>query len=199
MKVREKLARVLQHQKNVRPILISNAIRRNTQKWLVKGDIGYEDPLIFLKSTAPTVEHLIDSVNSAGKIVLICKMMKTDLATGKTTYTVAHFRSKTHTMFDNVRDEYTIICDRVLENFANFQHRGSGWQLHSIEGLEIFVTKFDPVQGECYALFPKCVVKKKAVINVENNDDQCFNRSIATQNEFQKFYENSLRIITGTD
>ena len=116
-------------------------------------------------------------MNSAGKkvnVVLICKMMKKDPATGKTTYTVAHFRSKTHTMFDNVRDEYTIICDRVLENFANFQRRGSGWQLHSIEGLEIFIMKFDPVQGRSYAPFPKCVVKKKAEINMENNDDQCF-------------------------
>ena len=86
LKVRKRLARVLQHQKNVRPILISHAIHRNIQKWLVKGD-GYKDPLIFLKSTAPTVERLIDSVNSAGKkvnVVLICKMMKTDPATGKT-------------------------------------------------------------------------------------------------------------------
>ena len=168
LEVRKRLARVLQHQKNVRPILISNAIRRNTQKWLVKGD-GYKDPLVFLKSTAPTVERLIDSVNSAGKkvnVVLICKMMKTDPATGKTTYTAAHFRSKTHTVFDNVRDEYTIICDRVLENFANFQRRGSGWQLHSIEGLETFRTKFDLVQGKSYARFPKCAVKKKAVINM---------------------------------
>ena len=59
LKVRKRLARVLQHQNNVHPILISNAICKNTQKWLVKGD-GYKDPLIFLKSTAPTVERLID-------------------------------------------------------------------------------------------------------------------------------------------
>ena len=46
--------------------------------------------------------------------------------------------------------------------------------MHSIEGLEIFITKFDPVQGKSYAPFPECVVKKKAVVNMENNDDQCF-------------------------
>ena len=83
--VRKRLSRVIQHQKNVRSILISRAIRRNTQKWLVKGD-GYKDPLIFLKSTAPTVERFINSVNSAGKkvnVVLICKMMKTDPAAEK--------------------------------------------------------------------------------------------------------------------
>ena len=79
---------------------------------------------------------------------MICKMVKTDPATGKNTYTVAHFRSKTHTMFDNIRDEYSVIWERVLENFANFQHMGSGWQLHSIERLEVFITKFDSVTGK---------------------------------------------------
>ena len=112
----------------MQPILISRTIRRNTQKWFVKGD-EYNDPDVFLKSTAPAVGRLIDSIGSAGKkvnAVLICKMVKTGLATGKKDYTVVHFRSKTHTMFDNVRDEYSVICERVLENFANFQRMGSG-------------------------------------------------------------------------
>ena len=88
---------MLQRRKSAQPILISHAIRKNTQKWFVKG-AGYKDPCIFLDSTTPAVIRLIDSVNSAGKkvnVVLICKMMKTDPATGENTYTVAHFRSKT--------------------------------------------------------------------------------------------------------
>ena len=51
---------------------------------------------------------------------------------------------------------------------------GSGWQLHSIEGLEIFITKFDPVKGKSYTPFPKRIISKKTVINMENNDNQCF-------------------------
>ena len=139
--------------------------------------MGIMTPDVFLGSMAPAVERLIDSINRAGKkvnVILICKMMKTDPATGKKDYTIAHFRLKTHTMFDNVRDEYSAICECVLENFANFQRMGSGWQLHSIEGLEVFTTKFDPVTGNSCVPFPKTIVKKKAVVNMENNDDQCF-------------------------
>ena len=77
-------------------------------------------------------------------------------------------------MFGNVRDEYSVICERVFENFANFQRMGSGWQLHSIGGLEVFITKFDPDTGKSYAPFLKTIVKKKVVVNMENNDDQCF-------------------------
>ena len=40
--------------------------------------------------------------------------------------------------------------------------------------LEIFITKFKPLGGKSYKPFPKAIVKKKAVINMENDDDQCF-------------------------
>ena len=39
--------------------------------------------------------------------------------------------------------------------------------------LEIFITKFTPLGGKSYKLFPKAIVKK-AVINMENDDGQCF-------------------------
>ena len=100
--------------------------------------------------------------------VLTCKMVKTDPATGKHTYTVAHFRSKSHTMFDNVCSE------QLLENFSKFQRMGSGWRLHTIERLEIYITKFDPIAGKSYTPFPKKITSKKAAINMENNDDQYF-------------------------
>ena len=130
-----------------------------------------QDPAVFLESTAPAVERLINSINSAGKkvnVVLTCKMVKTDPATGKNTYTVAHFRSKTHTMFDNVRDEYSVICKRVLGNFANFQRMGSGWRLHTIKQLEIYITKFDLIVGKSYSSFTKKITSKKAVISIGN-------------------------------
>ena len=40
--------------------------------------------------------------------------------------------------------------------------------------LEIFITKFSPLEGKSYKPFPLSIAKKKAVINMENNDDQCF-------------------------
>ena len=40
--------------------------------------------------------------------------------------------------------------------------------------LKIFITKFKPLGGKSYKPFPGAIVKKKAVINMENDDDQCF-------------------------
>ena len=176
-KRREEEKRQARRLKNLRPIQVSEAIKKNTSKWMIPGG-GFKDPLVFLKSTTPAVERLISSTNSVGKkvhTVLVCKMVRTDPETGKDTFTIAHFSSKTHSMIseEDVKNEYLTMKEKMLENLAKYQKLGSGWRLQSVEMLEIFITKFRPLNGKSYKPFPKFIVKKKAVINMEN-DDQCF-------------------------
>ena len=108
--------------------------------------------------------------------VLVCKMVRTDPETGKDTFTITHFSSKTHSMIsaEDVKNEYLVMKEKMLKSLANYQKLGSGWRLHSIEMLEIFITKFTPLEGKSYKPFPLSIAKKKAVINMENNNDQCF-------------------------
>ena len=173
-----KLKKIEKSVGNLRPILVSEAIRRNTSKWMVPGG-GFKDPLVFLESTTPAVERLINSINSVGKkvhTVLVCKMVRTDPETGKNTFTIAHFSSKTHSMIseEDVKNEYPTMKEKMLESLAKYQKLESGWRLQSVEMLEIFITKFKPLNGKSYKPFPKVIVKKNAVINMENDDDQCF-------------------------
>ena len=140
---------------------------------------GFKDPLVFLESTTPAVERLINSIDSVGKkvhTVLVCKMVRTDPETGKNSFTIAHFSSKTHSMIseEDVNNEYPTMKEKMLESLAKYQKLGSSWRLQSVEMLEIFITKFKPLNGKSYKPFPKVIVKKKAVINMENDDDQCF-------------------------
>ena len=103
-------------------------------------------------------------------------MVRTDPETEKDTFTIAHFSSKTHSMIsaEDVENEYRVMKEKMLESLANYQKLGSGWRLHSIEMLEIFITRFTPLERKSYKLFPLPVANKKAAINMENNDDQCF-------------------------
>ena len=177
-KLGSKLKKIEKSGKNLRPTLVSEAIRRNTSKWMIPGR-GFKDPLVFLESTTPAVERLINSIDSVGKkvhTVLVCKMVRTDLETGKNTFTIAHFSSKAHSMIseEDVKNEYPAMKEKMLENLAKYQKLGSGWRLQSVEMLEIFITKFKPLNGKSYKPFAKVIVKKNAVINMENDDDQCF-------------------------
>ena len=175
-KLENKLKRIKKSGKNLKPTLVSEAIRRNTSKWMIPGG-GFKDPTVFLESTTPVVERLINSINSVGKkvhTVLVCKMGRTNPETGKDTFTIAHFSSKTHSMIsEDVKNEYPAMKEKMLESLAKYQKLGSGWRLQSVEMLEIFITKFKPLNGKSYKPFPKVIVKKKAIINMENKDNQC--------------------------
>ena len=68
---------------------------------------------VFLENTTPAVGRLIISTSGVGKkvnTVLVCKMVKTNAATGENIITITHFRSKTHRMFtkENFETEYPI-------------------------------------------------------------------------------------------
>ena len=170
-KLQNKLKKIEKSGKNIRPILISEAIRRNTSKWIINGD-GFKDPEVFLESTTPAVERLINSIDSVGKkvnAILVCKMVRTNPETGRDVFTIAHFRSKTHNIIseEDIKNEYLIMKEKMLENLAKYQKLSSGWRLHSIETLEIFITKFKPLKGKSYKPFPNVITKKKAVINME--------------------------------
>ena len=59
-----------------------------------------------------------------------------------------------------------------------FQEKGSGWSLPQILSLTININKYEPMKGSSYIELPKEILMKKACVNVQNKDDQCFKWSI---------------------
>lgn len=66
------------------------------------------------------------------------------------------------------------VVDTMLSKVDKFQEYGSGWTLHEIVQLEINYNKFNRFSGASYLPLPKSIKNKHAVINVKNNDNQCF-------------------------
>ncbi len=92
--------------------------------------------------------------------------------TGIETYTDFVGRSKTHTISLKIEDVYEEMIEKMLESFAKFQKEGSGWQLKSVEGLDISVVKFNPLSRSGYSELPKFISNKKAVINMRNEKSE---------------------------
>jgi hypothetical protein len=119
------------------PELVSNALRKRTEKWVIDGN-GYKDPKIFLDGTTEHVERLVNNTDSIGKKVytsLYCEMIRSDPETGVDTITTAHFRSKTRNIIseEDMTAKYPIMKSKILESLAEYQKLGSGWRIHSIE------------------------------------------------------------------
>ena len=73
------------------------------------------------------------------------------------------------------------MTERILENIATHQERGSGWQFDEVVSFDIYIDPFEPAVGNSYIPLPPELPSKKAIIKVQNTeDDKCFKHSITT-------------------
>ena len=103
-------------------------------------------------------------------------MQRTYLRTGEIIEVDAEFHSEIETNLKG-KDENKLfdkIIARIGEVLANFQRSGSNWVFVSINQLEIHMADWKPISGSSYIPLPKIIRDKKAVINMKNEDNQCF-------------------------
>ena len=55
---------------------------------------------------------------------------------------------------------------------------GSGWQFFEIINLTLHTTRWDPLNAGSYTDLPPFLKNKKAIINMKNEDDECFKWSV---------------------
>lgn len=70
------------------------------------------------------------------------------------------------------------ITEVIMMRMEDFQENGSGWSLFEIISLTVNNNKQESFVGSSYISLPKYISSKKAVINIENTDNQCFMWSV---------------------
>ncbi len=158
-----------------RPELNSSSLNENVQRWFVSGE-GYTTPEEFLDHIGDGVREVVDGVDGPKKAyaVLKCVLVKHNLRTGDRIFSDFHRHSRTHTITTRLGDTYEEMKEKMLESLAKFQKEGSGWRLYSSKGLSVVSVKFNPLRGSGHSKLPPFVAKKKAIVNMRNDDDQCF-------------------------
>jgi hypothetical protein len=135
------------------------------------------DESTFLIKTKITMCNLFEQHrNTKVKLKYICIMSRTYMGTGEEQAKDAVFWSGT---FENylaidLNDMYNTMKDRLLEEFTNYVNEGSNWRFKEVKYLEVLIDKNDPLRGSIYKVLPKFIQNKKAVINIKNDENQCF-------------------------
>ena len=62
-----------------------------------------------------------------------------------------------------------------------YQERGSGWVVVSVDNLTVHLCPYQPIKAACYKPLPAELVKKRAILNIKNKDNRCFEWSILAQ------------------
>jgi len=96
---------------------------------------------------------------------------------------VQHTKARFRTQPDVISDTSNVSFDRIAGEFSssiqNFNDRGSNWRVESVLHFRITFAPFRPAQGSSFIPTPHEIAIKKAIINVQNYDDElCFLWSI---------------------
>lgn len=67
---------------------------------------------------------------------------------------------------------------------------GSKWTFAHIEQLEIHLNEFNPLRGSYYIPTPLALAKKKAIVNVKNEDKYCFQWAVLAALNHDEVYGN---------
>jgi len=78
----------------------------------------------------------------------------------------------------DIRMIVEIAYMKLMAEKDEYKSRGSGFTLEAIDGLLLAVYKYTPISGSFYIELPAFIVRKRAIFNPQNNDEQCFKWAI---------------------
>ena len=174
----KKIDEAVEEQKRIfKPIKEASAFRNYTNQYVIKGVPNY-GPITFLKDARPTIINIMNS-NRNIKVMLYlnCLMKRTD-SDGFTTIKQFAFHSKNNKLIlesTDLDEIYQEMIDEIEEEIQKVEEaEGSGWVFLEVENLTLHVSKWDPVNAGSYIDLPEALKNKKAIINMKNQDNECF-------------------------
>ena len=154
----------------------ATAIKGFTTQHTINGAVGI-DAATFLNIARPLVVDLLER-NRQTKInlVLTCTMERVDMKSGEVASDDIPFRTVTEVILDStdVNEIYNKAKDKIMETMASFQMRGSNWRFRTVVKLDINMDKYKPLKGSSFIKLPAELASKTAIINMKNEDEQCF-------------------------
>ena len=159
------------------PIEEKSALNKNVVDYVIKGDPLY-GPSEFLHIAKPYVINIMTlNRNIKTKLYLNCLMKRKD-PDGFTLIKKFKFHSigyKIITEATDLHEIYNEMVDEIEEEIQKVEHaEGSGWVFVEVENLTLHTDIWDPLKASSYIDLPKELKNKKAIINMQNEDNKCF-------------------------
>ena len=159
-----------------------SALSKFAEKYVIDGKPGLTPLQYFAKIVTQLKEFLRNHRNITVRMILICEMEQQiiEKVKGKSKINFsedkAYFQSETHINLE--KTDVKVILSRMLREIkiklADYQMNGSGWYFKEVISFEIHTVDYKPIKGSSHIPVPDFLMRKKAIINMENKDDKCF-------------------------
>lgn len=74
--------------------------------------------------------------------------------------------------------EYDEMSEKNIKESEDFEKKDSGWPLYKILEEELRTNSYLPLPGSTFVELPLFLGIKRAIVNIKNNDQQCFKWAI---------------------
>ena len=112
-------------------------------------------------------------------MVYKCKLLKYN-PEGEEEYTEVYFHSKNRRLLsiEEFEENYEEAIDTINGKLGDYMGESSGWMMDSIKAVNLNIARYNPIRGSSYIPSPVGLVGKKALVNVQNKDQNCFLYSV---------------------
>ena len=73
---------------------------------------------------------------------------------------------------DDVAAHMAEAMQQIHRQADEFEAQGSGWSLEQVLRVDVHTAAFTPLQGSSYIATPQSLLGKRAIVNVQNHDDE---------------------------
>ena len=157
------------------PIREASAFRNYTNQYVIYNIFEIE-PSIFLNYAKPPIINIFNSNRNIKTILYLYVLM----SQGELMEEFA-FHSKIKLILEGTDENeiYDEMIEEIEEEIEKVQDaENSGWQFLNVIKLVLHTTKWEPIYGSSYIPLDPYLANKKALINMQNEDDKCFMWSV---------------------
>ena len=161
-----------------------SALKGFAKQFFIRGDDSSSPQEFLLKARGHVIKLLRENPHTKTKCILHCEMSRMVGEEEIVADPFLHSQQK-----KNLGTNLEIVGEmenEMIENLENFNRGGSNWVFEKVIRLEIQFARWNPLRGSSstlrgsswIALHP-ALQKKKALINMKNEDDMCFKWCLA--------------------
>ena len=158
-----------------------------------------KDPLFQLQNTRSAINHHIKKILSDLKGIKFNETLKVTFLKPQDDgwiYKTAYFNSKPQTVINdiNISEELDLTKEQILNFIAQWISEGSGWTIKSVDSHHINIVKYQPMKGSSYIQLPQELRNSaKGLINLKNNDNECFRWCHIRHSNYQDKYPQRIK------
>ena len=144
-----------------------------------------KDQHVFFKDTLPRLQAYLENVlqkkTVKWNLVYHCSLSMPDPYQQVVRTHQGFFRTP-HPLItlypQQLSEQLNEAMETVGERMTIFAQAGSGWTLEENQGLTLEMTEYHPIGGSSYIELPKNIFDTKSIVNVQNEDKECFKWSV---------------------